>query len=247
MTASFLASMPKIIGHRGACGHAPENTTASFEKAAELGCKSIEIDVMVTKDNKNVICHDSNVRRCTDGEGPVLLKTLQEIKTLDAGSWFSEEFKGAQIPTLEEAINSIRDCGMSLNLEIKPTPGWQVPTTEHVATELQGLDTTDVPILISSFDIEALALAGKLMPEIELGYLSDALPHEWERRLKEVGASSLHLDKDFVTQENVKAVKNAGYKYLVYTVNDADRAKQLLDWGVDGIITDFPDRMKGLD
>ncbi|WP_169569684.1 glycerophosphoryl diester phosphodiesterase [Sneathiella limimaris] len=243
MSNQFFKVMPRIIGHRGACGHAPENTIASMEKALELGTNSVEIDVMLTRDDQCVICHDHNVRRCTNGEGKVRLKTLSEIQSLDAGSWFAPEFADARIPTLTEAFKRLVELGMSVNLEIKPLEGWQVPTARKVLEELNTLGEKSPPTLISSFDIEALEVVQEISPEIPRGYLTDVLPDEWERRLKAVGAVSLHMDKDFVTPEIVKSVQGAGIKLLIYTVNDAETAKPLLDWGVDAIITDYPDRL----
>ena len=246
MTVKFLETMPKIIGHRGACGLAPENTLASFDAAAKSGAKSVEIDVMTTKDEQCVICHDTNLKRCTDGEGQVLLKTLEEIQALDAGSWFDASYSDQKIPTLSQALNNIRGNGMSVNLEIKPTDGWQVPTAQIVGKELGKTLPDDLPVLLSSFNIEALTTIGELLPDLPRGYLSDAIPHNWEVRLAEARASSLHCYKDYVTEDVVKAVQDAGYKFLVFTVNDPEHARQLLSWNVDAIITDFPDRMQGL-
>ncbi|MBL4906716.1 MAG: glycerophosphoryl diester phosphodiesterase [Sneathiella sp.] len=243
MIPSFFKTMPRIIGHRGARGHAPENTLASFKRAAELGTQSVEIDVSVTKDNKTVIHHDSEVDRCTDGAGPVLLKTLEEIKALDAGSWYSNDFKGETIPTMAEALGCISALNLSLNLEIKPCTGWQIPTAQIVGTELRDKNTFGLPILLSSFDIEALVAIGDMLPELPRGYLTKAIPPDWERRLYEARADSLHCQGQYVTKEIVQAVQKAGYKFLVYTVNDPDHAKQLLDWNVDAIITDYPDRL----
>ncbi|MBO6825769.1 MAG: glycerophosphoryl diester phosphodiesterase [Sneathiella sp.] len=243
MSSSYFENMPRIVGHRGACGHAPENTIASFKAAADLGCKSIEIDGMVTADNEAVVCHDTSVNRCTDGMGAVLLKTLSEIQALDAGSKFDPKFQGEKIPTLEETLRVVHDLGMSLNLEIKPASGWQVETTTRIIEVLKEHRPADMKLMFSSFNIEALEVAQKLAPEIERGYLCEVPPSDWERRLKAVGAASLHCHHSFATKEIIEAVQAAGFKFLVYTVNDPKDAKRLLDWNIDGIITDFPDRM----
>jgi glycerophosphoryl diester phosphodiesterase len=208
-----------------------------------MGAKFVEIDVCLTSDNRAVIHHDKDVDRCTNGSGPLLLKTLKEVKSLDAGSWYNSSFKGEQIPTLKESIDLIAKFNLGLNLEIKPCKGWQIPTTEYVASELQGYLTAKVPLLVSSFDIEAIVRLGTLMPEVPLGYLTETIPPDWERRLSEAGCASLHCEKDFVTEKNVRAVKAAGYKFLVYTVNDPNLAMEFLDWGVDSVITDYPDRL----
>ena len=93
-----------IIAHRGASGYAPENTLASMELAIKLGCDAIELDIHLTKDQQIVVCHDFTVDRTTNGRGEIENLTLEDIKKLDAGSWFSDEFKGEKIPTLEEVI-----------------------------------------------------------------------------------------------------------------------------------------------
>ncbi len=246
MQYAYFENMPRVIAHRGASGLAPENTFASIELASKLGARSVEIDVMITADDKCVICHDHNVRRCTDGSGKVRLKSLQEIQNLDAGSWFSKEFSDQKIPTLAQAMSLISKLDMSVNLEIKPLDGWQVPTAEIVCEELTKLQNSLPPLLISSFNIEALQVVQKMLPDIPIGYLSDTLPHNWQQRLNAVNAASLHMDCDFITQEIVKNVHDEGIKLLTYTLNDPDRAKEFLDWGVDGIITDFPDKMLAL-
>ncbi|MBL4739968.1 MAG: glycerophosphoryl diester phosphodiesterase [Sneathiella sp.] len=241
MTAPFFETMPRIIGHRGAKGLAPENTLASFKVAANAGAKSIEIDVTVTRDNNAIIHHDSNVTRCTNGQGPILLKSLEQVRALDAGSWFSAQYTGEKIPTLSEALLSVKQLGMSLNLEVKPTKGWQVPTAELVGRQLQKELQEDFPILLSSFSIEALATIGKIVPNVPLGYLTEAIPPDWEKRMQDAGAASFHCQGEFVTKDIVLAVQKAGFKFLVYTVNDPEYAKQLLNWNVDAIITDYPD------
>ncbi|MEP3246541.1 MAG: glycerophosphoryl diester phosphodiesterase [Sneathiella sp.] len=243
MTSAFFETMPRIIGHRGAKGLAPENTLSSFRKAAEVGAKSIEIDVTVTQDNGTVIHHDTNLDRCSNGSGPVLLQDLADIEKLDAGSWFGDDWCGEKIPTLTEALQATKALGMSLNLEVKPVEGWQVPTAEIVGRQLQEELSRDLPLLISSFNEEALTITGQYVPDIPLGYLTDAIPPDWEKRLTDTGSASLHCYYPFVTEEAVKAVQAAGFKFLAYTVNDLEIAERFLNWGVDAIITDYPDKL----
>ncbi len=243
MTATFFENMPRIIGHRGAKGLAPENTLASFEAAAQAGATSIEVDVTVTQDDCAVIHHDMDLMRCTDGQGPLLLQTLKEIRKLDAGVKFSMEFAGQKIPTMQETLDWVAAHHMSLNLEVKPCDGWQIPTADIVGKELRDTLDPDIPILLSSFSIEALVATGKWVPHLPKGYLTEAIPPDWEKRLYECNAASLHCQQEFATADIIAAVQAAGFKFLVYTVNDSKRAKQLLDWNVDAIITDFPDQM----
>ncbi|MZR31841.1 glycerophosphoryl diester phosphodiesterase [Sneathiella litorea] len=240
---AVFSQMPKIIGHRGASGHAPENTLAALRKAAEITTSFVEIDVTITRDSVAVIQHDSDVRRCTNGTGPILLKSLEDVRALDAGSWFAPEFEGERIPTLKEAVGLVQELGLGLNLEIKPTAGWQIPTTKQVAKELLDCWPDALPLLISSFAVECLIEVRRYLPDVPLGYLTSAIPPDWERRMAEYDCASLHCERHYVTKDHVDAIKSAGYRVLVYTVNDPEEAKKLLDWGVDAVITDFPDRI----
>ncbi len=240
---AVFRKLPKIVGHRGASGLAPENTLASIRKAAETGAAFVEIDVTVTKDDVAVIQHDSDVRRCTDGSGPILLKTLEEVKKLDAGRWFAPEFAGERIPTLKEATDTLRSLDLGLNLEIKPTVGWQIPTAQQVAKELLADWPAELPLLISSFAVECLIEVHRHIPELPLGYLTSAVPPDWQTRMADYGCASLHCERHYLTAADARAIKDAGYYLLVYTVNDPEEARKLLDWGADAIITDFPDRM----
>jgi glycerophosphoryl diester phosphodiesterase len=242
----LFQKMPKVVGHRGASGHAPENTLASLRKAAELSTSFVEIDVTLTQDNSAIIQHDADVRRCTNGSGPILLKSLEEVRALDAGSWFSPEFTGEHIPTLREATDILQELGLGLNLEIKPTVGWQIPTAVQVAKELLDYWPEDLPLLISSFAVECLIEVRKHLPEVPLGYLTSVIPPDWEKRMKEYDCASLHCERHYVTEDHINAIRSAGYRVLVYTVNDPEEAKKFLGWGADAVITDFPDRMLGL-
>ncbi|MGL4971324.1 MAG: glycerophosphodiester phosphodiesterase family protein, partial [Cetobacterium sp.] len=107
-----------ILAHRGASGTAPENTIAAFKKAIIDGCDGFEFDVQQTKDGKLVVFHDWTLERTSNGKGYVREHTLDELKELDAGSWFGEEFKGEKIPTLEETLDLIPD-NMLINIELK--------------------------------------------------------------------------------------------------------------------------------
>ncbi len=109
----------KILAHRGASAYAPENTMAAFKKAIEMNADGIELDVHLSKDGYIVIIHDERVDRTTDGKGEVKDFSLDELKKLDAGSWFSDEYKGEKIPTLEELLSLIKNTEIYLNIEIK--------------------------------------------------------------------------------------------------------------------------------
>lgn len=239
-----LNNLPKITGHRGAAASAPENTLASIRYAADHGVRWIEIDVMATLDDKLVVHHDLKLGRCNNGAGEVAAKSLAEIERLDAGSWFSDEFATEKVPSLKAALELIGALGLGLNLEIKAPVDQGARTAELVVQHLAKHRPRNMALLISSFRPEALDRIHALAPEIPLGVLSNPVPEDWQARLTELDAFSLHCEAPNITADAVKAVKAAGYRVLAYTVNDAVEAGQLLNMGVDSIISDCPDRLK---
>ncbi|MCK5444426.1 MAG: glycerophosphoryl diester phosphodiesterase [Rhodospirillaceae bacterium] len=235
--------LPKIIGHRGACGSAPENTLASIARAIELGAPAVEFDATISRDGHPVIMHDFNVDRCSDGHGPVVLKTLDEISQIDAGSWFSPQFKNERIPPLSDALALVLSSNIVLNLEIKPTLGWEEPTARAVAETLQKVWPEDRQILVSSMSTLALDVFHELMPNIPLGLIVYAVPDNWRDLLDRHVCHSLHCNPAFVTQELITAVHASGHRLHIYTINDPAQAQALFDMGVDAVFTDHPDRL----
>ena len=246
MTETHAAYLPKVIGHRGACGHAPENTMASFRRAIELGAQAIEFDASVSQDGVAVVMHDFNVDRCSDGTGPLVLKSMAEVDTLDAGSWFAPEFKGERVPRLSDALNVLAEAGIALNLELKPTLGWEEPTARAVAETLKNHWPKDARILVSSMSTLALDIFHDVMPGTPLGLIVYAVPQAWLERLGTHHCLSLHCHAAFASKELADAVHASGHRLHVYTVNDPDQAKALFAMGVDAVFTDFPDRMLDL-
>src|SRR5262245_50973415 len=125
-----LTNLPLIIGHRGACGHAPENTLASLKKAHELGVLWVEFDVMLAGCGEPIIMHDTRLDRTTDQQGYVNEFTYQQIASFDAGGWFSEAYRGERVPTSKEFIHHLQQRQMSAVVEIKPYPGQEQLTAE---------------------------------------------------------------------------------------------------------------------
>ena len=117
MTLAAPPLLPPVTSHRGARGHAPENTMAGMRKAVELGARWIEFDVKLTADDEPVLFHDDTVNRTTDGKGPVARMTLEEIRKLDAGRWFSPDFAGEPVPTLAEAMDYLAATGIGANVD----------------------------------------------------------------------------------------------------------------------------------
>jgi glycerophosphoryl diester phosphodiesterase len=235
---------PRIIGHRGAMGHAPENTLAGIRRAAFFGLRWVEFDVALTRDNEPVLLHDETVNRTTDGKGRLAAMTLAELQTLDAGSWKSPEFAGERVPSLTEVFALLRELGLGANLEVKPTKGREAETGAIVARMVAAAWPEGLPRpLISSFQTAALAAARDAAPQIARGYLVHRLNRGWQQEAAALGCVSVHCSQRTLKREGAAEVRQAGYRLLSYTVNEAARARLLFDWGVEAVFTDYPDRL----
>ncbi|MEZ5648051.1 MAG: glycerophosphodiester phosphodiesterase [Alphaproteobacteria bacterium] len=229
-----------IIGHRGAARHAPENTLASLKKAAALGASWVEFDAKLTADGVVILMHDDTLDRTSTGKGPVAHQTADQLARLDAGSWFGKNFKGEKIPTLEAVIDCLKSLDLGANVEIKPCPGREEETGCAVAdTLMKQWPTSLPPPLLSSFKAQALMGAKAVAPGLERAYLLDRHGGEWEETCHQLGCKGLHLWHGLVTSPSfVTKVHAAGMAARVYTVNSLARARLLLDWDIDGIVTD---------
>ncbi len=244
MTVPAPPPLPPVTGHRGARGHAPENTLASMKKAAELGARWIEFDVKLTADNEVVVMHDDTVNRTTGGKGPVAGMTLAEFRELDAGRWYSGDFTGEPAPTLDEAMEFLTARGIGANVEVKASPGRESETGAAVARALAGRwYGGPIPMLICSFSAETLAAARQAAPQIPRGFLSFKYTNDWAARMRELECATFHIRDRRLTRARVGAIREAGYRALAFTVNDPARAGELLSWGVESVITDYPDRI----
>jgi glycerophosphoryl diester phosphodiesterase len=237
--------MGSVIGHRGAAGYAPENTIASFEKAYQLGCRCIEFDVMLSADEEAFIIHDEHLSRTTNGKGDVGQVSAAYMRGLDAGRWFSEDFKGEKIPTLQESIDWLILKDMKANIEIKPYPHTAEKTTRVVIKliEEQWPKHLDFP-LISSFDVSVLELSFALAPSIPRGLLLHRWRHDWRQLAARMCCFSVHLNSSIVTKTRIHLIKAEGYQVYVYTVNKRHKAALLFELGVDAVFTDFPDLLQ---
>ena len=240
----MLKKFPEIIGHRGACGYAPENTLASIQSAADMGIEWVEIDVKLTSDDVPIIFHDENLLRTTDHDALVKDTPYSAIQELDAGSWFGESFVDEKIPTLEEAVELIIELGLGLNLEIKPCKGREVETAQVALDYLARIWDDHDKILISSFSEVSLETADEMLHgDWAIGYLFDEIPEKWQDMAKHLNAKTININgnRDDLNREFVESIIDEGYGILAYTINNPMRAKELISWGVDSIVTDEPD------
>jgi glycerophosphoryl diester phosphodiesterase len=239
--SGYLTTTPLIIAHRGASMDAPENTAIAFELAAQQGATMIETDLHLTADEQIVIIHDATVNKTTDGRGRVLNMTLPELKALDAGGWFGNEFAGQTILTLEELIDLLEHYHLNANLEIKSEPTMEKKTSEKIAELLQKYwPSNKEPPLISSFSVTALARIQQLAPHLPRGLLLEKWDNKASDRVQELECLTVNLAQRGINESTIAAVKALNKKLLVYTINQASYARQLFNLGIDGIFTDCP-------
>jgi glycerophosphoryl diester phosphodiesterase len=236
-------NLPKVIGHRGAKAYAPENTLESIETAASLGVQWVELDVKLTRDGVPIIFHDDELDRTTNGTGLVAQTNYEDLRDLDAGSWFGESFSRVRIPTLEEAVDVLLKHNLGLNLEIKPCPGREKETAEVALDHLSHYwDTTD-NLLISSFQHVSLEAALDLAPDYARGLLigDQEMPENWKVVAEYLDVTTINLWNKLVTRQVADEIMDAEYPLLVYTVNDPMQARSLQKLGVDAFFSDNPD------
>ena len=245
----FTLKRPLVIGHRGFCKIAPENTLPSFQFAVTAGADLVELDYHHSKDGVPVVIHDATLDRTTDARQlwgataiQVAAKTLAEIKTLDAGNWFDAKYKGTKIPTLVEALDTIQGSGGVTVIEHK---AGDAATCVKILREKNLINR----VVVHSFHWDFLRDFHKLAPEQvlvaigppgsrddgkKLSAAEKVLSEKWLDEMKDTGARAVHWNQ-MVTKEAVGLAHERGLKVWIYTIDDPALANQLLDMGVDGI------------
>jgi glycerophosphoryl diester phosphodiesterase len=237
---------PRLFAHRGGGSLAPENTLAAFRLGHSLGFRAVEFDVRFSRDGIEVLQHDAVLDRTTSGHGPLADQTWAELSRLDAGSWHSPPFKGEPLARLADAARLLREFGMFPNVEIKRIAGRHRECGERVANAVASCwqGASQAPLL-SSFSADALDAARLAQPGLARGWIVE---EPWDgdlAPLAAIDAASIHLEHVLITPAVVANVHAGGYRLLAWTVNDITRARELLDMGVDGLITDNLDAFAG--
>lgn len=237
---------PLVIAHRGASGVAPENTMASFEQAVRFGADMIELDVHGSRDGNLVVIHDSMTMRTARGnsQGAVADLTLEQLKTLDVGVWKGPQFAGERIPTLDEVLTAFRGRAVVL-IELKARG-----IEERVAQIIHDTGMED-GVVLQSFDAESMRVMRGLLPEVRMGVLYRDIwitdPAGRGRRIAEqtlgVGASFAGMNFGAISPELVGVLKNGGVDVFAWTADDDWVFERLMEAGVDGIITNYPERL----
>ncbi|HEY4379148.1 MAG TPA: glycerophosphodiester phosphodiesterase family protein [Acidobacteriaceae bacterium] len=217
------------VGHRGAAGHAPENTLAAIRKGIALGVDYVEVDIQRTRDGRLVVMHDLLVDRTTDGSGLLADLTWQQLQLLDAG-------EGERIPALE-AVLAEADAHAGVMLEAK-MPGLAADLVRAVqASGFSG------PVLYASFlHAELLAIRG-LNPQAQTMALIDDAPPSGAIFARDAEATHAGLSIECATPELVATLRKAGHSVYVYTLNEREQIERAIAFGVDGLISDYPDRL----
>jgi len=235
------------IAHRGASGHAPENTLAAFCLALELGTDALELDLHQTRDARLVVIHDHTVDRTTNGHGRVDELTWGEIQRLDAGAWFGARFRGERIPRLEEVLELVAPTEVRLLIEIKShgDPAGAIATARPAAhlVEEAGLATRTIFLC---FDARVLEALEDTHPAIETCWLVKKAPARIVPGLRKIGARYLAPHWSGVTSRLVEKLHGAGYPLIIWTVDAPPVMKRLLRLGVDAIASNFPERLNAV-
>ena len=230
---------PRWIAHRGAGKLAPENTLAAFRLGGRLGYRMFECDAKLSADDQVFLLHDATLERTTNGQGTAGERSWHALSQLDAGSWHSRDYAGEPLPRLEALARFCLANGYDLNIEIKPTPGTGRHTGEVVAQEARRLwQGHHVPPLLTSFNVEALAGAKAVAPDLPRGLLLENLPDGWLEQARSLDCAAVVCHYSLWDSASVGQVQALGMRALSYTVNDESVAQHLIALGTDGIITD---------
>ena len=232
------------IAHRGASSYAPENTFDAYDKALAMGVKHIELDVHLTRDGHIVVIHDDTVDRTTNAQGRVANFTLDELRALDAGSWFSPEYAGERIRSLGETLEHYKSR-LHFHIEIKAreiTGGLARRTIDMV----RGYGLTD-SVTITSFQIEWLREAAAYDPTLPKGWLVPMGSAGWDDSIieqsKELGLAQICPRADLTTPELVDRLHAEGFVVRCHGLFNEDLMRHAVDVGADGATVNFPDKM----
>lgn len=232
---------PVIFGHRGASRYAPENTMASFDLAVRQGARAFELDTMLTSDGIPVVIHDHTLDRTTNGMGSVNQKKYDEIQELDAGGKFSQDFIGEKVPSLVDVLKKF-PREILINIELKNYHSPKDELTRIVVEMVESLQMLD-RVIFSSFLPRNLRILRKMQPKAKTALLiSGSIPGYLlsTALLRSLSPEIVHPPLDVVDHRLVRQEHKNGRCVNVWTVNDPQSARKLIDWGVDGLITDDP-------
>lgn len=227
-----------IFAHRGASHFAPENTMAAFELAYELGAEGIETDVHLTKDHVPVLIHDDHLKRTTNGRGYIKDYTYDELIQFDAGSWFSHEFTGERIISLEDFLQWIKPKNLLLNIELKNNK-FQYQHVEDIVYETINHHQLQHRTVISTFNKNSVERMQKFA-NIETALLVSKGPKNLISVAKELGAQAVHIKYPLLKNKLMKQASQENIAVRVFTVNKKAHMKHCFSQACEGVFTDIP-------
>ena len=232
------------VAHRGASGNYPENTLLAFQKALEIGVDEVELDLYLTKDDHLIIMHDSTVDRTTDGTGAISELTLAEIKALDAGGVFGEQFRGERVPTWEEALELVQGK-VGLNVHLKEGGNPDGHYERKVAKALSDFHMVEDSILTCSD--ASVGIFADIDSRIECRiFRANRTPEEYIRKSVEMGLRTMQPGRDITTRDFIQKAHAAGRIVHVFYADTPEDMCAYIEIGVDGILTNYPERLKAV-
>lgn len=228
-----------VAAHRGDRSVAPENTLPAVQAAIDGAFDYVEVDVALTSDGHAVLLHDETLDRTTDGAGALAAHTFEQVRALDAGSWYDERHAGTQVPTLNEFLALLAPSAKRGLIELKGT--WTPEAAEAAAASIESYGLGD-RLAVASFDARALALIQAAAPQVPRLAILRALPEDTVAAARSLGVRGIIASDKVVLRAPhvVEELHEAGLRIAVYTLNDDVKWQRALDLGVDGIITDEP-------
>ena len=233
----------QIFAHRGSRCNRPENTLASFREAMALNVDGIELDVHLSVDHSLVVIHDETIDRTTNGRGFVRYYTTEELKTFDAGSWFSSDFLGERIPLLTDVLLELTESNFTgiLNIEIK-TNNYQYPNIEKILSDLMTSQNYPFSYLYSSFNLESLKIIRAFEPNTELALLTHNKSKEIMMGEEASFVNCLHPKKTFLFNHLAHTSTKTSKPLRIWTINKDSDIRAAFRSNIKGIITDYPER-----
>lgn len=240
-----MRTFPQIIAHRGFSAQAPENTLAAFTRAIAARADGIELDVHLSRDGRLVVCHDPTLERTTNGEGPIAAHTWEALRRLDAGSWFSREFAGEPLPSLEEVAALVAEGSWTgiLNVELATMVAPYEGIEAAVVRLLREHDLVGRAV-ISSFNHTSLVEVRRLDGEVATACLLAARLLHAPRYVQELGCRAVHAHALSLTPEYVASFHAAGIAVRAWGADSPALLRRAQAAGADGVIVDDPDEAR---
>ncbi len=232
------------IAHRGGAGLAPENTLSCFEQGI-IFADMVEFDVQPSKDSQLMVYHDRNgIERTTNGKGKVPDLTFDYLRSLDAGSWFDQKFKGEKIPTLSEVLERISSTNIQYNIELKyynPKSSW---FEDEIISFVKNFRIEDKTVITTRY-VENIIRLKEIDPTIDCALLQkERTPNEYFKLLLELDLNTAQIRSSALEPSFLNICHEKGIRVFYFYADEPDKMKKVINLGVDGILTNYPDRLK---